>query len=142
MNLHIVSRLSNLYDRLVGDRGVPAHRASAPRDQEVAHTTLSVDQLAYGEDALPDEDSDNVTARDHSDPYGIHIPPAADDTLVDDDSMFATGENWVESLETRAAEIGPLPEHELDIIDGDDGAPPSNQDRPIADRGSGGPRGR
>jgi len=80
--------------------------------------------------------------KDGGDLYGIHVPPASDRAQLDDDHAFAGGQNWIESLEERAIEGGPEPEHELDIVDENDG--PSNtdsKDRPVADRGSAGPRG-
>lgn len=79
--------------------------------------------------------------------YGVHVSPAGDRELAasEDRESFADsdlGENWLESLETHAAEGGPAPERDVVIIDDSDphGGPPSTdfRDRPKADRGSGG----
>ncbi|HUQ03791.1 MAG TPA: hypothetical protein VM261_14940 [Kofleriaceae bacterium] len=55
------------------------------------------------------------------------------------------GENWLESLSRHAAEGGAAPAEELEVIDESDdagGAQPSEGgDRPVADKGSGGPGG-
>jgi hypothetical protein len=114
-------------------------------DREIAQDlgSLDVEQLAYGEDAEPPPEMSNVSVKDGGDLYGVHIAPASDRAQLDDDEAFATGQNWIESLETRAAEGGPEPEHEVDIVDDNDLTSPSSdaKDRPVADRGSAGPRG-
>jgi len=82
--------------------------------------------------------------------YGVHVATAGDRELAasEDRDAFADsdlGENWLESLETHAAEGGPAPERDVVIIDDSDphSGPPSTdfRDRPKADRGSGGPGG-
>jgi hypothetical protein len=156
MSLQIMSRLHKLYDRVV-HRGDTA-QSSVPepvddttttlrivRDEEIEVAadldSLDVDQLAYGEDATP-SDSTEVSVNDGGDLYGVHVAPASDRAQLDDDHAFDQGQNWLESLETHAAEGGPEPEHELDIVDEEDGTPSSDsRDRPVADRGSAGPRG-
>jgi hypothetical protein len=79
--------------------------------------------------------------------YGVHVAPAGDRELAasEDRDAFADsdlGENWLESLETHAAEGGPAPERDVVIIDDSDphSGPPSTdfRDRPKADRGAGG----
>lgn len=78
--------------------------------------------------------------------YGVHVAAAADRELPDDDRAFDEGENWLEALEASAAEIGPDdPARPLDMLDESDrgggrrrGA---TSDTPVADLGSGGPRG-
>jgi hypothetical protein len=173
VSLQIISRLSSLgrelYDRVV-HRGEPAHpvgplavtdseptrpiirsETDASRseldddDLEIAQDlgSLDVEQLAYGEDAQPQAAVPDVSIKDGGDLYGVWIAPASDRAQVDDDEAFKSGQNWVESLETRAAEGGPEPEHEVDIVDDNDLTSPSSdsKDRPIADRGSAGPRG-
>jgi hypothetical protein len=167
-----MSRLSSfgrdLYER-VAHRGEPAHpaapmaisesepttpfirtdagaEAAAPADDdlEIAQDLhgLDVEQLAYGEDAQT-PDSPEVSVKDGGDLYGIHIAPASDRAQLDDDDAFETGQNWIEALETHAAEGGPEPEREIEIVDDEDVVSPSSdsKDRPIADRGSAGPRG-
>jgi hypothetical protein len=163
-----MSRLSSfgrdLYDR-VAHRGDPARPAAplASSDSEptmpfvradVAEPTdddleaaqdlggLDVEQLAYGEDAQT-QAAPEVEIKDGGDLYGIHIVPASDRAQQDDDEAFELGQNWVESLETRAAEGGPEPEREIEIVDDEDVIAPSSdsKDRPIADRGAGGRRG-
>jgi hypothetical protein len=156
MSLQIMSRLHKLYDRVVhrGDTAQSAVpeivdettttlRIVRDEDVEVAEDleSLDVDQLAYGEDATPG-DSTEVSVKDGGDLYGVHVAPASDRAQLDDDHAFDQGQNWIESLETHAAEGGPEPEHELDIVDENDGTPSSDtKDRPVADRGSAGPRG-
>ena len=82
--------------------------------------------------------------------YGVHEPPATETELAageDHDAYRGAdlGENFIEVLVEKSAELGPLPEHEIDVVDeSDPEAPPSptdHRDRPKADRGSGGPGG-
>ena len=149
MSLHIMERMHSLYERFV-HRGAAARQEVPlrPADQaeaDAAHdlATLDVDQLAYGEDATPIPVDDEVTIKDGGDLYGVRLPAAADRHQLDNDEAMATGQNWIESLETHAAEGGPEPEQELDILDEEDLVKSSadSKDRPIADRGSAGPRG-
>jgi len=83
--------------------------------------------------------------KDGGDLYGVRTPPASDRDVPDDDHAQADGQNWLEALEERAAEGGPEPEGEVEVVDEDDITTPHSieaQDRPLADRGSAGPRGR
>ena len=77
--------------------------------------------------------------------YEVHVVTAGDRDLLDDDLAQGEGENWLERLEASAAEIGPEPEHELDIVDDSDLHAGHHKtdvsDTPVADRGSAGPRG-
>jgi len=118
--------------------------ASEATDGEVAQDLafLDVDQLAENADAEPEEVPD-VQVKDGGDLYGVHVAHASDRAHLDDDQAFGDGQNWIESLQTHAAEGGPEPEHEVDVVDENDLASPSgdSKDRPIADRGSAGPRG-
>lgn len=88
---------------------------------------------------------DRRAARGAGDLYGVHVATAADRELPDDDQAQAEGENWLEHLETTSAELGPEPEHAIDVIDDSDPHPghhkTATRDTPVADRGSGGPRG-
>ncbi len=91
-------------------------------------------------------DASGQSSSEVGDLYGVHTPRALDRAHPDDDAAMDEGQNWIEALETSAAENGPLPEEPLDsIVDDDDvyGAPhPSDSDdTPVADRGSGGPAG-
>ena len=88
-------------------------------------------------------DAQNVSVDETGELYGVHTPRAVDNGLADDDVAFDEGQNWLEALETSAAEYGAAPEQELDIVDDMDTAPhPSDmRDTPVADRGSGGPAG-
>jgi hypothetical protein len=109
-------------------------------------TSLDVDQLS--EVDTDDVDTSpfptEVAEKDGGDLYGLRIAAASDREQMDDDESFETGQSWTESLHTHAAEGGPEPEHDVDIVDDRD-VPTSSadsKDRPIADRGSGGRRGR
>ncbi len=59
-----------------------------------------------------------------------------------DDRAQAHGENWVEALQEQVIEYGTDPEAVLVFIDESESGPVSDTlDLPVADRGSGGPRG-
>jgi uncharacterized protein (TIGR03382 family) len=75
--------------------------------------------------------------------YGVHVPAAEPMTHLDDDAAQSYGENWLEQLAADTVEAGPLPEQPVDIVDEDDVTSPRSdtRDRPVADRGSAGPRG-
>lgn len=86
--------------------------------------------------------------------YGLRTPHAGAPNLAapeDRDSFEGSwrGENWLESLEEHATEMGPAPEEEVVIIDDSDREHPDHRghaaterrDRPVADKGSGGPGG-
>lgn len=78
-----------------------------------------------------------------TDLYGVHTPKAADRNIPENDRAFDEGENWIEALEQRAAEGGPEPEHSVAVVDENDEPPRGDhRDRPVADRGSGGDRGK
>ncbi len=85
--------------------------------------------------------------------YGVRTPRAGDTNLTapEDQDAFRgaeRGENWLEALEEHAASMGPALEQEVVIVDDSDvehadhrGHHPTERDRPIADKGSGGPGG-
>ena len=77
--------------------------------------------------------------------YGVHVPVAIDRELPDDDLAFEEGESWLEHLEASAAENGAEPGRPLDMSDESDRprrrGRSAKTDIPVADRGSGGPRG-
>lgn len=79
--------------------------------------------------------------------YGLHTPHATDhelDKTPDQESFVDSeqGENWLETLEKKAAEGGAEAEEDLEVVDNSDelGGHHSTEsgDRPVADKGSGG----
>jgi hypothetical protein len=138
MRPHLFSKVLSLYDRVV-HHGAP----------EAVPVAIDPEQTLTSPIASTDDDDDRITApmaargddtRDEGDLYGVHTPIASDRRIPDDDRAFEGGQNWIEALEESAAEGGPLPEHELDVVDEDDNEHPHTEtkDRPIADLGSGG----
>lgn len=81
--------------------------------------------------------------RDAGDLYGVYTPQEPQTAHLDDDRAQAHGENWVEALQEDSIEYGPEPESVLVFLDEADleTQPTDTRDRPIADRGSAGPRG-
>ena len=86
--------------------------------------------------------------------YGVRTPHAGDTNLAaaeDRDGFEGSwrGETWLEALEEHATEMGPAPEEEVVIVDDSDIEHPDHRghqaterrDRPVADKGSGGPGG-
>ena len=97
-------------------------------------------------DEPPTLDAIEQSLHDDGDLYGVHTPAASNPHHLDDDQAMESGENWVEALQADAIENGALPERELDaIVDEEDTDlpphPSDTRDRPVADRGAGGPRG-
>ncbi|MGE0548146.1 MAG: hypothetical protein AB7O24_31400 [Kofleriaceae bacterium] len=115
-------------------------------DDDVA-TTPTMASASHGDgDEPPTLDEIERSLHDAGDLYGVHTPAASDPHHPDDDRAMDQGENWVEALQADAIEDGALPERELDSIvdDADTDLPPhpsDTHDRPVADRGAGGPRG-
>ncbi len=96
--------------------------------------------------AQPTLDVIESSMHDVGDLYGGHTPPGMERVHPDDDQAMDEGQNWVESLQASSIEDGAVPEFELDDIvdDADIDEPPhpsDSRDRPVADRGSGGPGG-
>ena len=115
---------------------------------ERAVVESSLEESAMELDAPEDTTMEGLErgAHDVGDLYGVHTPRAADPKLPDDDEAMNDGQNWIEALETSAAENGPIPEESLEsIIDDEDvfsaPHPSDSDDTPVADRGSGGPAG-
>lgn len=94
------------------------------------------------------------TAEETGELYGVRTPHAGAPNLAapeDRDAFEGSwrGENWLESLEAHATEMGPAPEEEVVIIDDSDREHSDQgghnrterRDRPVADKGSGGPGG-
>jgi hypothetical protein len=143
----------------------PLDIEAQPESEAAAALDLAID-LAGEEDETDREDqrlglgeagevtADDLAAatrKDIGELYGLHIPPASDTDLAagPDQASFedaTLGESFTEELATRAVEGGALPEHELDIVDDSHDAHPTHHstesgDRPVADKGSGGPGG-
>lgn len=77
--------------------------------------------------------------------YDVHLATAVDRELPDEDRAADEGESWLEHLEASTAELGPEPERVVDPIDESDlhagHRKTDRRDTPVADLGSGGPRG-
>jgi hypothetical protein len=118
---------------------------------EEEQTDTEDEALGLEEERLPTADQiAAATTKDVGDLYGVHLPPAADPEIasVDLDSYqdATLGESFTEELLAKATEGGPTPEHEVDVIDDSDENHPTHHstesgDRPVADKGSGGPGG-
>jgi hypothetical protein len=89
---------------------------------------------------LPDVDT---LAADDGELYGVHEPRPIDRRLPDGGDALEAGENWIEALQASAVEDGVEPERELDVTDEvyEPQHRSDERDIPVADRGSGGPRG-
>ena len=123
---------------------MPAAEAAEEFDEAVAETVEGDSEIPADDEAAEDEGETGEL-------YGVRTPHAADADLaagVDHGAFEGVdeGENWLESLERHAAEMGPAPDEEVVVIDSSDphgGHHPSESgDRPVADKGSGGPGGR
>jgi hypothetical protein len=133
----------------------PAAEASEDLDLAAAENVEGESELGDDREVVTGEaesDPYAATGHDTGDLYGVRTPHAGDTSLAppDDPSSFEgaeDGEHWLEALEERAAEMGPVPEEEIVIIDDSDehlvhrGHNPTERDRPVADKGSGGPGG-
>jgi hypothetical protein len=109
-------------------------------------------ELDAAVEATAESDSiDVLDQRDVGDLYGVHMPRAADSDLdvSDDQESFedsTLGEHMFETLEKKMAEGGAEPEMDLEIEDDSDPdaghSKTDRRDRPVADKGAGGPAGR
>ena len=110
-------------------RGEPARRA-VPAGADLGTTPDELDPTALG------------GVDDESEPF---VVTAAEPELPDVDLAFEEGETWLEHLEATSAEMGPGPGRPLDMRDeserGRGRHKAATSDIPVADRGSGGPRG-
>jgi hypothetical protein len=118
--------------------------AEASEDFDLASMENLERDLELQDEATADAAAE--LAHDTGELYGIRTPHAGDTDLSapeDRDSFEGAwlGESWLESLEEHAAEMGPAPEEEIVIVDSGDHSPAEGRDRPIADKGSGGPSG-
>jgi hypothetical protein len=111
---------------------------------------LDSDALELDTPSQTTSDAHAKVARDTGDLYGVHLPRAGDrdlDTNPDAESFRDAdlGEHAFETLEKKMAESGNEPEHDIDVQDDSDpdGGHHSTEsgDRPVADKGSGGPGG-
>lgn len=135
----------------------PSAEAEADMDAAVYDASaeeIEEDENEVDEDAAELDTPSQTTAdayaeaadKDTGDLYGVRIPHAADrdpDTTRDHEEFVDSeeGENWLETLEKKAAEYGAEAEEEVVVIDDSDahrGHHPTERDRPIADKGSGG----
>lgn len=110
---------------------------------DVIEPARDADEMDQAELARPGMPADE----DIGELYGVHQPGGEDHDLADPDDedgyQDATlGENWLEALESHAAEGGPADEQEIVVIDETDEEHPHHStesgDRPVADKGSGG----
>lgn len=122
--------------------------AEGTGELERAVVESSLEESAMELDAPEDTTMEGLEqgARDVGDLYGVHTPRAEDREHPDDDEAMNEGQNWIEALETSAAENGPMPEEPLESIVDDEDVysaphPSDSEDTPVADRGSGGPAG-
>lgn len=121
-----------------GDELAAAEAENQPGDHE------PVDELAVAEAEATGD------VKDTGDLYGVRIPHAADADLGDPGSRMSfagasAGETFFEALAEHSTELGPAPEEEVVIVDDSDAhrghSPSESGDRPVADKGSGGPGG-
>ena len=121
--------------------------AQVAAEFEIAQDLASIDYEAAIERDTPSQtDYDAIAGSitgDDGELYGVHTPRAVDRNLPDGDTSYDDGENWVEALQASAVENGAEPEREIDVVEDLFDPPPRSDTRdiPVADRGSGGPRG-
>lgn len=119
-------------------------REAVPSDPEV-EAAIAFDEASAELDSpeLTSLDALDRAQHDVGELYGAHVTPALDTSHPDGDASFDQGQNWLEALETDAAEFGPAEERELDMSDEQDVPPHASdtRDTPVADRGAGGPAG-
>jgi hypothetical protein len=120
-------------------RGAPGRR-TVPRSEEEEE----LDASALGHGDLAGEPFIEAIAE-----YDPDLDDDSADEPLDQDQAEIEGEHWLEHLEARSAELGPEPEHAVEPEDAIEGAGrparprrTATSDTPVADRGSGGPRGR
>lgn len=124
----------------------------APEAERQEDVDAALD-LSEADDGVADQvdpyDARTADAEDTGELYGGHITPAdaPERGAGPEHGQYAEsdlGENWLETLEADAAEGGPVAEREVhanddqdhDVHHGDESG-----DRPVADKGSGGPAG-
>jgi hypothetical protein len=139
----------------ITELGVEA-QPSAEGDADIDTAMADSSGEEAGEELIeePDETTADAHAaavkKDSGDLYGVHTPRANDRDLdknrdQEDFKDAEQGEHWFETLGKKATESGAEAEEELDVIDDSDpeGGHHSTEsgDRPVADKGSGGPSG-
>jgi len=116
---------------------------TVPADPEV-EAALEDQAGDFDEPEMTTLDAMESSAHDVGDLYGSHTPRASETEHRDGDASFNEGQNWLEALGGDAAEFGTAdPERPLDMYDEQEGGTHQgdHKDRPVADRGSGGPGG-
>lgn len=115
--------------------------AEAARDLAMLESELDESALEPSDAAF--DSIDAALVGNIGELYGVHTAPAVDLTLTDDRLAMNDGQNWVEALQETVIEYGADSEHEIDPISEIDNPQPAGDlgDRPVADRGSGGPGG-
>jgi hypothetical protein len=135
----------------VGPMDIDARPAAEAGDELAAAMAenQSGDQEADDELAVSEAEATG-DVKGTGDLYGVRIPHAADPDLGDPGARMsfagaAAGETFFEALAEHSTELGPAPEEEVVIVDDSDGnrghSPTESGDRPVADKGSGGPGG-
>jgi hypothetical protein len=124
--------------------------------QEDIDVAIGLADADADEDDDPEDmlDADELTADDRTadakdvgDLYGVHIaradaPERGTGPELAQYAEADLGENWLETLETDAIEGGPAAEVEVDATDDADRTHGTESgDRPVADKGAGGPGG-
>jgi hypothetical protein len=124
-------------------------RYGAIADQEAEAEAERVEPAA-GEGVSEAEAGGGGDDRETGELYGVRTPHAGDTDLAAPEHRESfdgseRGESFLESLATHAAEGGPVPEEEVVIVDDSDGdrghSSTESGNRPVADKGSGGPGG-
>lgn len=128
--------------------------ADAEADEDLAAIEVSAEEEEIDEDEEPAvEDSFELGAKDTGDLYGVRTPPANDRRIEKTKDMEEflesdQGETWLETLSKAASEGGAEPEVDVRIVDDSDEHidhrghnATDHRDRPVADKGSGGPGG-
>jgi hypothetical protein len=136
-----VQSFDEVTDLYVTDLDVDAMDVSdAQASQDLA--TMEIDLEDGSLESASTYESIEIGVDETGERYGVRTPPTADRALLDNDAATDDGQNWVEALETSAV-YGAEPETEIEIVDDMDTASHSTdlRDRPVADRGSGGPAG-
>lgn len=146
------------------DLGVEAQpSAEAEADMDAA---VTIAETGEGEESEVDEDARELdtpdatnadayvsASHDTGELYGLHTPPAEDkdlDKTRDQEGFrdYDEGEDLYETLGKKSTESGPQVEEMVDVVDDSDEHEDhrghhktDTRDRPVADKGSGGPGG-
>ena len=148
---------------LGGIEAQPTAEADADLDAAVmmAHSGEGLDEDSEVDEASVELDTPDATTadayvdaeEDTGELYGVHTPRAEDrdlDKTADQEELVDAelGEHWFESLGKKSAEYGAEVEREVDVVDDSDEHrehrghhKTDTRDRPVADKGSGGPAG-